>query len=293
MWQYTKEGSIAGIEPLVDLNVAYFGYDGIEPPQDDTPPQEVGPDPEAMMNFETVSEQVTAKVETNLRSFPSQDENSEILDQLRNGEVAERIALSDSGWSKLSFEGNVYYAVSSYLTTDLNYVPASAQGQEDDGIETEFSPVNEQVTAKDKVNLRALPSVEHEEAVILAQLKHGDAATRVGISDNGWSKLNYHGMTCYAVSSYLESVGAGENTTLGDTVIQTQFEEINDRVTPKVEVNLRSLPSVEDPNCIVVALIKNGETVTRTGINRDLGWSRVEYQGQTLYCISQYLTSAE
>ena len=293
MWQYTKEGSIAGIEPLVDLNVAYFGYDGIEPPQDDTPPQEVDPDPEAMMNFETVSEQVTAKVETNLRSFPSQDENSEILDQLRNGEVAERVALSDSGWSKLSFEGNVYYAVSSYLTTDLNYVPASAQGQEDDGIETEFSPVNEQVTAKDKVNLRALPSVEHEEAVILAQLKHGDEATRVGISDNGWSKLNYHGMTCYAVSSYLESVGAGENTTLGDTVIQTQFEEINDRVTPKVEVNLRSLPSVEDPNCVVVALIKNGETVTRTGINRDLGWSRLEYQGQTLYCISQYLTSAE
>ena len=293
MWQYTKEGIISGIEPQVDLNVAYFGYDGIEPPQDDTPPMEVGPDPEAMMNFEAVSEQVTAKDETNLRSFPSQDENSEILDQLHNGEVAERIAVSDSGWSKISFEGNVYYAVSSYLTTDLNYNPATAQVQQDDGIETEFTTVNEQVTAKDKVNLRALPSVEHEDAVVLAQLKHGDAATRVGISENGWSKLNYNGMTCYAVSSYLEPVGAGEETTLGDTVIQTKFEDVNDRVTPKVEVNLRSLPSVEDPNCVVVALIKNGEVVTRTGINRDLGWSRVEYQGQTLYCVTRYLTEAE
>lgn len=294
MWQYTKEGSVAGIEPKVDLNVAYFGYDGIEPAQDNTPPDEVGPDPEAMMNFETVSEQVTAKDETNLRSFPSQDENSEILDQLSNGEVAERIAVSDSGWSKLSFEGKIYYAVTSYLTTDLNYNPSTAaQVQEDDGIETVFTSVNEQVTAKDKVNLRALPSVEHEEAVVLAQLKHGDAATRVGISDNGWSKLNYNGMTCYAVSSYLEPVGTDSQTTLGDSEIQTQFEEIHDRVTAKVEVNLRSLPSVEDPNCVVVAKIKNGEVVTRTGINRDLGWSRVEYQGKILYCITQYLTAAE
>lgn len=293
MWQYTKEGSIEGIEGSVDKNVAYFGYDGIEPPKDDTPPEKVGPDPEAMMTFTTVDEQVTAKNETNLRSFPAQDETSVILDQLRNGEVAQRIAVSTSGWSKLTFEGNTYYAVSSYLTTDLNYDPDTALQTEDDGIETEFTPVNEQVTAKDKVNLRALPSVEHVDAAILAQLKNGEVATRVGISDNGWSKLQYNGMTCYAVSSYLEKAGTTAQTTLGDTQIQTQFEEMNDQVTAKVEVNLRSLPSVEDPNCVVVASIKNGEVVTRTGINRDLGWSRVEYMGQTLYCVSSYLTSAE
>ena len=294
MWQYTKEGSLSGIETDVDLNVAYFAYNGIEPPRDSIPADEVGPDPEAMMTFSAVEEQVTAKEETNLRSIPSQDETSVILDQLKNGEVAQRIAVSSSGWSKLLFEGNIYYAVSSYLTTDLSYDPDNTVSvKDDDGIETVFSPVNEQVTAKDKVNLRALPSVEHEDAIVLAQLKHGDTANRVGISDNGWSKLLYNGMTCYAVSSYLEPAGSTESTTLGDTVIQTQFESMNDRVTAKVEVNLRSLPSVEDPNCIVVAKIKNGEVVTRTGINRDLGWSRVEYMGQTLYCISSYLTAAE
>lgn len=294
MWQYTKEGSAAGISQNVDLNVAYFGYDGIEPALDDKPAEVAYPDPEAMMDFDTVSEQVTAKVETNLRSFPTQDENSEILDQLMNGEIAQRVAVSSSGWSKLEFEGNTYYAVSSYLTTDLNYQPQAAQAQEDDGIETEFTSVSQQVTAKDKVNLRALPSVEREDAVILAQLQHGDIAMQLGISDNGWSKLNYNGMICYAVSSYLEPVGAeGETSTLGDAEIQTQFETINDRVTAKVEVNLRSLPSVEDPNCRVVASIKNGEVVNRTGINRDLGWSRVEYNGLTLYCVSSYLTAAE
>ena len=202
------------------------------------------------------------------------------------------------------FEDNTYYAVSSYLTTDLSVKPE--QTEDNDGIQTQFTPVHESVTAKKLVNLRKLPSVEHEDAVVIAQLKNGDVATRVGISDNGWSKLEYQGQICYAVTSYLELVNGndpvssepseGNNMAAGtasDVEIQTQFEPIQDQVTAKVEVNLRSLPSVEDPRCVVVATLKNGEVVTRTGINRDVGWSRVEYQGQILYCVSNYLTAAE
>ena len=221
---------------------------------------------------------------------------------LQNGEIAKRIAISSSGWSKVVFEEETYYAVSSYLTTDLSAKPAETEA--DDGIQTQFTPVNESVTAKKLVNLRKLPSVEHEDATVIAQLEHGDVAVRIGISDNGWSKLTYQGETCYAVTSYLEPLGGStaENTVNTEPAapetpeavqIQTQFESIQDRVTAKVEVNLRTLPSVEDPRCEVVATLKNGEVVTRTGINRDVGWSRVEYQGQTLYCVSNYLTAAE
>lgn len=295
MWQYTKEGTIAGIEPFVDLNVAYFGYDGIEPAKNLTPPEEARPDPEALMPFSPVNEQVTAKVETNLRDIPSQDTDSQIITSLKNGEIAERIAVSDSGWSKISYQGNVYYAVTSYLTTDLSYDPNAAIVDPDgDGIETQFKETNQQVTAKKEVNLRKLPSVEREDAEVIVTLKHGEVATCVGISDNGWSKLIYNGVTCYAVSSYLmPAEGAPSETEPEKEGIQTQFEEVNDLVTAKVEVNLRTLPSVEDPDCVVVTSIKNGEVVTRTGINRDVGWSRVVYNGQTLYCVSSYLTEAE
>ena len=166
--------------------------------------------------------------------------------------------------------------------------------RDDDGIETEFSPVSYHVTAKDAVNLRALPSVEREDAVVLTQLKKGQIASCVGISANGWSKLDYNGTICYAVTSYLEEVtsGSAQIQTSGSE-IETQFEEINDRVTPKIEINLRAKPSVTDPGAVVVATIRNGEVVIRTGINRDVGWSRVIYNGQTLYCVNQYLTSAE
>ena len=77
------------------------------------------------------------------------------------------------------------------------------------------------------------------------------------------------------------------------TGVQTCALPIYDVVTAKIEVNLRTLPSVTNPDAAVAAVLKNGETVTRTGINTDYGWSRVDYNGQTLYCVSSYLTSAQ
>lgn len=304
MWQYSMEGSVPGIRQPVDLNIAYFGYDGIEPPRSKKTPEQVEPDVEAMLDFEEISDQVTAKEETNLRSIPSQDADSEVLRTLVNGEVAQRIAVSTNGWSKLVLDGNVYYAVTNYLTTDMSYVapPEEEYLPSEHGIQTQFVAENQLVTAKQRVNLRKLPSVEHEDAVVLDELENGEIATCIGVSDNGWSKLIYKGMTCYAVSSYLTEVtdasavpdqGTLETKPAENVAqqieIQTQFEFVDDRVTAKKAVNLRSLPSTEDPRCVVVAQLDNGVTIRRTGINRDLGWSRVDYNGQPLYCITSYL----
>ena len=307
MWQYSMEGEIPGIRQSVDLNVAYFGYDGIEPPHSKKTPETVEADVEAMLDFEDVSDQVTAKEETNLRNIPSQDEDSEVLRTLLNGEVAQRIAVSKNGWSKLVLDGNVYYAVTNYLTTDLAYQapPEEEYLPSENGIQTQFVAVNQLVTAKKMVNLRKLPSVEHEDAVVLDELDHGEIATCVGVSDNGWSKLIYKGMTCYAVTTYLQEVTDASAVPDGGTMetkppeetenvqeqieIQTQFEFVEDKVTAKKAVNLRSLPSTEDPRCEIVAQLDNGVVIRRTGINRDLGWSRVDYNGQPLYCITSYL----
>lgn len=304
MWQYSMDGSVQGIRQPVDLNIAYFGYDGIEPARSKNAPEEVEPDVEAMLDFEEVSDQVTAKEETNLRNIPSQDEDSEILRTLVNGEVVQRIAVSSNGWSKLLIDGTVYYAVSNFLTTDLQYQapPVEVYLPSENGIQTQFVAVNQLVTAKQRVNLRKLPSVEHEDAVVLEELNNGEIASCVGVSDNGWSKLIYKGVTCYAVTRYLTEVtdasavpdeGVLETKPTENIEqqleIQTQFEYVEDKVTAKKAVNLRSLPSVEDPRCVVVAQLDNGVVIRRTGINHDLGWSRVDYNGQPLYCITSYL----
>lgn len=207
MWQYATNGVIEGIQTDVDLNIAYFGYDGTNVPMNPEEPEEAFPDVEAMFNFEPVYEDVTAKEEVNLRSTPSQDEGSEKLYLLKNGEVATRIAICSSGWSKVIFNGQTYYAWSDYLTTDLEYDP-NAPKEDPDGIQTEFQEVHEQVTAKDVVNLRLLPSVTNPEAVVVCQLKKGDIAIRTGINEDvGWSRVEYNGQILYCVSSYLNIVG--------------------------------------------------------------------------------------
>ena len=290
MWQYTRSGIVDGVDQNVDVNIAYFGYKGTSDAQDDTPAETVEADVEAMMRFEPAGDTVTAKNETNLRDIPSQGEEATVLYRLKNGETAKRIVISSSGWSKLEYNGETVYAVSSYLTTDLGE-PEPEPTEADDGIETEFRKVDEQVTAKEWVNVRSLPSVTDGE--IVGKLENGTLVRRTGISDNGWSRLEMEGKTVYAVSSYLTADHSGDTPEKPEEGIQTVFREVNEQVTAKEAVNLRTLPSVTETGSEVVHQLKNGEVVTRTGINNDVGWSRVVYEGQTLYCVSSYLKPAE
>lgn len=211
MWQYTNRGTVPGISQPVDVNIAYFGYEGTAGAQSGETPEEAHADVEALMPFTQVDEEVTAKDATNLRNIPSQGEDSTVVYTLKNGESLKRTGVSDSGWSRLIYNEQTVYAVSSYLTTDLGYQAPKQETQEQEG------------------------------------------------------------------------AGSGDG-------LKTRFAERNEQMTAKIEVNLRKLPSVTNPDAVVVATLHNGEYVTRTGINEDYGWSRVEYNGQTLYCISSYLT---
>ena len=203
MWQYSTEGMIPGIDHNVDMNIAYFRYEETAKPRSKEAPGEVEPDMEALLNFQEVNETVTAKEATNLRDTPSQDEDSSIIYTLQNGELATRIGISDSGWSKLVYNGETCYAVSSFLTTDT----LPDLNPDDDDIQTVFTEVKERVTAKELVNLRNIPSVEEEESKVVAQLENGEVITRTGINtDVGWSRVEYNGMTLYCVSSLLKLV---------------------------------------------------------------------------------------
>ncbi len=203
MWQYTNQGTVPGISKPVDVDIAYFGYKKTQDAKDGKAPEQVSSDPEALMNFTEVNETVTAKDRTNLRNKPSQDSDSSVMYTLSNGETATRTGISNSGWSRIILNGNTYYAVSSYLTTDLSYKPP--QPEPDDGITTEFTAVNEQVTAKEEVNLRTLPSVTNTDSKVVATIVNGDIVKRTGINTElGWSRVEYNGQTLYCVSSYLK-----------------------------------------------------------------------------------------
>ena len=213
MWQYTNKGTVPGIPKDVDIDIAYFGYDEAAEALSDEPVEEAQADVEALLNFRETDEEVTAKEATNLRELPSQEETVKILYTLQNGETAKRTGISDSGWSRLVYNGQTCYAVSSFLTTDLSY-----------------------------------------------RVSEPAESLEVPLDNNG---------------------------------IRTVFTPVSDLVTPKIEINLRTLPSVTNPESLVVATVPNGTVLARTGVNTDYGWSRVEFNGVTLYCVSSYLTSAQ
>ena len=199
----------------VDVDVAYFGYNGTESAKDTSAREVASADVEALMKFTDVNETVTAKSKTNLRNKPSQGADSTVMATLVNGDTATRTGTSTSGWSRVVYNGATYYAVSSYLTTDTS-APAQTAAQPaaepapapaTSGFKTKFTDVNETVTAKEMVNLRSKPSVTDADSAVVVTLYNGQNAVRTGVNNEyGWSRVEYNGQVLYCVSSYLKVV---------------------------------------------------------------------------------------
>lgn len=86
------------------------------------------------------------------------------------------------------------------------------------------------------------------------------------------------------------ATGTGTTGAAVDKTADSLYSPVNELVTAKVETNLRTYPSTETGQ--VYALIKHGDTVTRTGLGSN-GWSRISYDGQTLYAVTSFLQTVE
>lgn len=288
MWQYTNKGVANGVSGYVDLNVAYFSYDEVAQPKDTSGGVVNADTAELGQSFSDVNDSMTAKEETNLRSEPNT--SSSIVATITNGTYVKRTGVSDSGWSRVNYNGQVCYAYTQLLTTETVQQTTTVKGVED-GIT--FSSVSESVTAKEETNLRTAPSFDGS---VVTSIKNGTVVTRTGVGDNGWSRVIYNGSTYYAVTSYLttdlNASSSTETSTTGNSVNSNvvngqTFAAASGKLTAKEETNLRTAPSTEDST--VVATIKNGEYVERTGTG-DMGWTRLLYNGQVVYAITSYLT---
>ena len=171
-----------------------------------------------------------------------------------------------------------------------------------------FTNVNEQVTAKEVVNLRSVPSSESNDT-IKGQLKNGEVATRTGIGDKGWSRLEIDGTSYYVITSFITtdlnykvketSANSDDNKnvenakpSLDSPEAGMNFESVNEKVTAKELTNLRLIPSQASDDYIADQLT-NGDIAIRTGIDRAKGWSRVTYKDKTLYAVTSYLQVVE
>lgn len=65
-----------------------------------------------------------------------------------------------------------------------------------------YKDVNETVYATQDVNIRKEADASSEK---IGLLKKGESITRIGIGDNGWSKVQYNDVTCFIHSDYIST----------------------------------------------------------------------------------------
>lgn len=94
-----------------------------------------------------------------------------------------------------------------------------------------------------------------------------------------------------AAASEAESDDANRVSTKDGRVIV--FTNCDDVVSPKEYVNLRLEPSTSEGNATVHCRLNYGETVHRTGISEDSGWSRVEKDGVVCYVVTSFVYVVE
>lgn len=162
------------------------------------------------MAFTECQDTVTPKDVINLRSVPSTVQADNIVTQATNGQVLTRTGINDdTGWSRLEYNGQILYAVSRFLTTDLAYQPPAAVSDPNsvitmDGRTITFTDCDDNISPKEYVNLRLEPSTSEGDATVHCRLNYGEIVHRTGISENfGWSRVEYNGYVLYVVTSYM------------------------------------------------------------------------------------------
>lgn len=168
-------------------------------------------------------------------------------------------------------------------------------------VDMPFDLVDEEVTAKDVTTLRSVPSTDGINTVV-GQLVNGQTLKRVGINkQTGWSKLIYRDQEVFAVTYTVtkdldykpENSDSAENRVSTEDGRVIIFIDCDDMVTAKEVVNLRTEPSTTQGTATVRSQLSSGEEAHRTGISPDSGWSRVEYNGMTLYVVSSYIQAVD
>lgn len=84
--------------------------------------------------------------------------------------------------------------------------------------EPTFTSTNETVYAKSKANIRSSYSTSSTK---VGSLSEGDSVTRIGIGNNGWSKITYNGQTAYVSTSLLTKTKPEENNKNNQTTDNT------------------------------------------------------------------------
>lgn len=209
--------------------------------------------PEAQVTDKNDTVYVTGEG-VNLRKGAGTDYDA--ITSLAKGTELKRTGETDNGWSRVEYNGETGYLSSKYISTEKPETPSEKE---------------DNVTAKDgtvvvitAANLRTEPN---ESADVIAIANADVELKRTGVTDNGWTRVEYDGKTAYVYSTLLK-----DKDTSGIT-------EESGTLTVTTRANIRSAPNTDGS---ILATVDAGTTLTKTGKTAD-NWFRITYNDQTGY----------
>ena len=216
-------------------------------------------------------------VRTRYQQAQEQDPTLAEFIQRISGELTEESAESQETTETTETEETEEPAEETADTAEAGETAESAETAEETG---EGTVLNRQTRVAESVNMRAEASTDSERLALIYQ---GETVTQIQAYDNGWSQIEYNGVTGYVMTEYLEGSSASADTSGEEQSAGTSSESRQTRVTESV--NMRGEASTDSER---LALIYPGETVTQIQ-SYDNGWSQIEYNGMTGYILTEYL----
>lgn len=227
-----------------------------------------------------VDETVWATTAVNVRK--DYTTSSDSLGVLGGGYSIPRTGIVSNGWSRVLYDGETAYIKSEFLTTEQPAVSGDTE-------------INETVYTTTAVNIRKAASTASE---ILGLAEAGSKFTRT-MESGAWSRIKYDGQDAYIKSEFLTTTAPepaqepaqepAEEPEPEKPAVSDGVTEWYDAVWATTTVNIRSGAGT---SYSWLGMLYAGDSIERTG-KTDSGWSRVNYNGQTAYINSDYLTTEE
>ena len=173
--------------------------------------------------FTDVNETVYTTDVCNIRKNYST--SSDKIATVKSGTALKRTGVGDNGWSRIEYNGQVAYITSQYLS---NTAP-----------EVKFSNVNETLYAKQDCNVRKSYSTDSEK---VGYLTAGQEVIRIGVGENGWSKIKYNGQEYYVATNLLSK----DEPTEDDNIVNNTVDNTNVVTNEIVEGNKTQLELVQE-----------------------------------------------
>ena len=255
MWQFSEKGSVPGISGYVDLNYTFLNTFKNDNVSTDIPTSS--------------AEQGVTIANLNFRNSAST--SSSIITTIPMNTTVEIIDKSTPGWYKVEYKG-----VTGYVSSD--YIFISSGDIEEDVNEEPPATLEDGVTTAN-LNFRNSASTSSS---IITTIPMNTTIKILDKSTSGWYKIEYKGVTGYVSSEYVTLNGNSTDDSSNNDKPSTTLEK---GVTT---ANLNFRKDTSTSSSIIATIPKN---TTINIVDKSIsGWYKVEYNGNTGYVSSSYVT---